>query len=965
MNNKNINGIKERISIHTYINNLNIETKKIGNDAYDAATCPLCGHHDCFRFTPSKQLWKCFSCDRGGDVIELHRLKNGLSIGDAIVSMAEMVGLPIQRASALESDPHSHSSQLPPILSIAMLYYYDIAKTASSFKAFMAYRGFSEDLVRQFQLGYADGNLYQHLLKKGFDEAALIESGLVRKNDNGTLYDYFRAQVIYPTFDVTGKKVIHLKGKGIDRKGRSTKKVWQISAKDKEGNRQDIGSFFNWHQRPDTTGAWDETRNRPADGRLYIVDGENDVISLRKIGCTAWASGGTLSEQQMDVLSTYLSDGRENDISFIPDNDPAGKATVKKIRETMSRYTLPPTLLWVMESRHGRITSATVPEAYSDIDEAIRKTSAQTLQQVTTPGEIAPTLWDCLKIYQNTIDAREMKYSAIIVGKIIFEWMNEAGLFFVIHDEVFFIYRGIQYQVGGNLPFKALMFNLANLNYADKSAKAIWEIIQAQSYVKAIHTEHRGWIHTEHRDYTNATQGAGKNNRENYTNATQGAGQEGRQNGPAIYFNLCSPKNEILKISPGRIETLMNGCNPDAVFLQKSPKTKPITFIPMTDQEMSDALSLFFDLFYDNLACDMLWKIYIISLIINSIFLQMAKAHGINRFAGHQGSGKTEAAGMMTALLYGENFVTVGSTASDYTDAALNPITICDNLEIHNITPDRRDFLLCVATGITRQKRKGGTDSNNVYEKTITQIVTTSIESFEIPELIERAFAIPFDQRHFNPNYPGSVTVENQIISGRDRILSAIFRLSCKILTHFQSKKAKAYQYLEKAHPSHSKKRLNEHLSCIAVILDELMKHVPRAQKEFGTPTHVIVSEWIEEQDTENREIVQETNIIVRYLDLLAQEEGNGLLDEYHLENIALQGADTAPDDLTVELSTGQLLSAFELLAKKYNIKQRFSSVRHLSVRIRNEKRIIEAAGWQIKPTRRVRGQNLFQISNV
>jgi len=419
---------------------------------------------------------------------------------------------------------------------------------------------------------------------------------------------------------------------------------------------------------------------------------------------------------------------------------------------------------------------------------------------------------------------------------------------------------------------------------------------------------------------------------------------------------------------------LMNGCNDTSVFLQKSPKTRPITLIPMTDEEMSDGLQLFFDLFFDNMACDISWKIYILSFIVNSVFLNMSKAHGINKFTGHQGSGKTETAGMITALLYGQNFVTVGSTASDYTDAALNPVTICDNLEIHNITPDRRDFLLCVATGITRQKRKSGTDTANIYEKTVTQIITTSIESFEFPELIERAITIPFDQEFFNQRYPGSMIIENGIIAHRDKILSALFRLSTHILIDYETKKEKIYRYLEKNHPKHSKRRLNEHLSCLAVITDELKQRTPGLRKIFDMPAQEIVAEWIEQQDKENTEIMFETNIIVRYLNLLAQESANGLLDDYHVINlnaVAQQGysgetatKNSATDNVTMELTTSELLSAFELLAKKYNIRQRFSSVRHLAVRIRNELSVIEAAQWRIKQTRRVKGQNMFEISN-
>ena len=180
--------------------------------------------------------------------------------------------------------------------------------------------------------------------------------------------------------------------------------------------------------------------------------------------------------------------------------------------------------------------------------------------------------------------------------------------------------------------------------------------------------------------------------------------------------------------------------------------------------------------------------------------------------------GKTEAAGLITTLLYGQNFVTISSTASDYTDAALNPVTVCDNLELSSIVEDRKNFLLCVATGITRQKRKSGTDSQNVYEKAVTQLITTSMESFELPELIERTMVIPFSSKHFKRDYPGAVTIENHVIRHRNDMLSAVFRLTGDILNDFDAKKARWTAWLHERFPNHAK-RLNEHLACMALSL--------------------------------------------------------------------------------------------------------------------------------------------------
>ncbi len=794
----------------------------------------------------------------------------------------------------------------------------------------MFQRNFPRDLVNSFKLGYADGNLNQHLSGIGFSENEILQSGLARQNETGSIYDYFRYQVIFPTMDKSGL-VIHLKGKGIDRHGKSTKKTWQL----KREPEKTPASFFNWNKTPVN------------DAPLYIVEGENDAVAIAKTGNTAWAAGGNISQKQLDLITITLNAGQN--IVLVPDNDDAGLQMQEKFKNQFRKYTLPETLRQMILPSAGKMTCAKPPAIYKDVDDLLRNhknndhhsaaTEKMRLNQALLPVDIAMQLSECLGLYNKWIVEHEIKYSANIVGQIIFDYLQEAGSFFLIDEDIFYIYQGNQYKVGNNLPFKSLLYQLGNINYADKQSNVIWESIQAQCYYKAPHTEHVGWIFTDHTDKTDPDT-------------------------PAIYYNLCDKQNEIIKITPDGIEQLMNGCNINSVFLQKSPKSKPIKYKNMTDAEMVDGLTLFFDLFFDNMACDIIWKLYIICLIVNSVFLNMTKAHGINKFTGHQGSGKTETAGMITALLYGQNFVTIGSTASDYTDAALNPVTICDNLEIHNITPDRRDFLLCAATGITRQKRKGGTDSKNIYEKATTQIITTSIESFELPELIERAITISFGKEHFNSNYEGSIIIENQIIANRDFIMSSIFKLSSYILRNFYDKKTNIYQYLERTHGSHSKRRLNEHLACIYVILDEFMNFVPKAKKIFPMSTKAILDEWVKEQNIETSEIVQETNIIVRYLNLLADETANNNLNEYRIRNLATVEMDYA-NNLVFEVSTNQLLSVFELLAKKYNLKQRFTSVRHLSVRIRNENNVIESAGWTITQTRRIRGQNMFTVSNA
>ena len=257
--NNNSNGkiqtIKQRIDLESYLSTMGVTLKKSGSDT-KTCPCPLCNHKDCFRVTPSKQLWHCFSCDQGGDIIELHQIRHNLTKANAILDLAQSVGIPIARASSMnqprdtgrnlsgtqksETRENIRKTSQENIFNQAMVYYRTTAKTSPGFKQFLHYRKFNPETINKLGLGYADGNLHTHLKAQGVTDQEMIESKLVRQNDNGSLYDYFRYQVIYPTMGTTGD-VIHLKGKGIDKTGRPTGKTWQL------GNRN---SFFNWHQKP-------------------------------------------------------------------------------------------------------------------------------------------------------------------------------------------------------------------------------------------------------------------------------------------------------------------------------------------------------------------------------------------------------------------------------------------------------------------------------------------------------------------------------------------------------------------------------------------------------------------------------------------------------------------------------------------------------------------------------------------
>ena len=899
--------IKRYVTLSNYLSRAGIETKPVGGHTISAINCPLCGHKDCFRAELDKDLWKCFSCNKGGDVITLHGLMHNLPFMESCQAIGEMFNLEPETATgpASSTKPGPKPEALA-ILEAATRHYEAAAKVSDRFLRYAALRHLDKDLIQQYRLGFADGGLFE-ALKAHYPEADIIDAGLARKDEKtGRIYDFFKDQVIFPYLD-DDTTVIHLKGKGINRMGKSSGKVYQLPLNKRER------PFFGCQFRPN--------------GILYLVEGETDAVACRKLDLCAWAMGGNPPPRPKCKRSGACSTKGKRSFWF-PTMTTAAKSTPNASGATCFTSHCPQVFAKPSISR-GKLVQGTFPTTYKDIDEAIRDPALALAAIPERP--LYPSLKQCLDTYYSYLNSESedgIRYSVDLVARVIYEYLSGFGQFFVVDSDCYLIFRGRQYHIENNMPFKALLYHLAAINYASNQSKAIWEALKAQCYINAQHSHGISWISCDH-------------------------------NAGRIHYNLCNPRNELICMEAGRIAIEPNGSNPHGVFLFQSPKTLPITYLP--DQDMEAGLNLLLDIFTQYTATEPQWQAYIIAMIINTFIIEFAKARGINKFSGHQGSGKTEAAGLITDLIYGQNFVTISSTASDYTDAAVNPITVCDNLEISSIVEDRKNFLLCVATGITRQKRKSGTDNQNVYEKAVTQLITTSIESFELPELIERTIVVPFSAKYFSANYPGAVSIENNVIAHRNEILSAVFQLTARILTDFEAQKAHYTSWLQQHFPNHTKKRLNEHLSCMALALSAFMTACPKARAHFKSPEHIITA-WISEQDRENDETMQDTSVIVRFLNMLESEWRRGALTNYGLDPD--QALAHAKEGLQFETSNEQLLSAFNLAAKKFNLPQPFKSVRHMAVRIKNEQTTLEKAGWTIFKSRTIRGKRLYVFAN-
>ena len=192
------------------------ELRRAGNDRM-VGLCPL---HDertpSFTVSPSKQLFKCFGCDAGGDVLSLVQLKEGLDFPAALEFLARRAGIELQRE---DEDPGvaarraRRARELVPLDRAAAFYAAHLRRPRSpeavQAAEYLASRGIDEASREKFAIGFAPREktaLLRSAQSAGFSTKELSDVGLVgRPRGGGPLEDRFRGRLMLPVCDMQGR----------------------------------------------------------------------------------------------------------------------------------------------------------------------------------------------------------------------------------------------------------------------------------------------------------------------------------------------------------------------------------------------------------------------------------------------------------------------------------------------------------------------------------------------------------------------------------------------------------------------------------------------------------------------------------------------------------------------------------------------------------------------------------------
>lgn len=248
-----------------------------------------------FSVSPDKQIFHCFGCGVGGNVIHFVSKIENLDFKETLETLADRAGITLPTyADTQDDDRQKMKEKVYKINELTALFFHEnlYKPTSKQAQEYIKKRKLDNKTLKAFLIGYSNPNysdLYSFLKKNGFTDEEILASSLVNKTDNGKFIDRFRNRIMIPIRDVRGK-VIAFGGRVLD------------DSKPKYINSPENIVYSKGRHLfgLDVAKKYDLSK-------IIIVEGYMDAISLYQRGITnVVASLGTaLTENQGRLLRKY------------------------------------------------------------------------------------------------------------------------------------------------------------------------------------------------------------------------------------------------------------------------------------------------------------------------------------------------------------------------------------------------------------------------------------------------------------------------------------------------------------------------------------------------------------------------------------------------------------------------------------------------------------------------------------
>ena len=280
------------------------------------ACCPF--HNEktpSFMVSPTKQIFKCFGCGKGGNVITFVQEIEKIDFRDTIKELAKQTNIDL---SKYQSDPKKYEERndekekIKRIHKVAQKFFIEqLEKNPEAKKYLIEERKLDEKTIKKFGIGYAPNSHYamiQELKSKGFSDQDLIDASLAKKSQTGgDIYNFFKHRITFPIYDTMGN-IVGFSARIIDP---NDKPKYLNSAEHKAFQKSQL---LYWLNR-----AKQEIKEHNA---LFIVEGQMDVIGLARIWYHLWVAtcGTALTPEHLKRIKRYTEH-----VFLLFDNDSAGQ----------------------------------------------------------------------------------------------------------------------------------------------------------------------------------------------------------------------------------------------------------------------------------------------------------------------------------------------------------------------------------------------------------------------------------------------------------------------------------------------------------------------------------------------------------------------------------------------------------------------------------------------------------------
>lgn len=274
-----------------------------------------------FSVSPAKGIFKCFGCGKGGNAVQFVMEHEHLTYYDALRLLAKKYHIEIQEREQTDDEKQQEKEResLQTVTEFAAKFFEETLRNTDEGQSvgmsYLRERGFSDDIIRKFRIGYAPDawdTLVGAATAKNYSLDYMVKANVCNYNDEKKrYYDTFRGRVIFPWITVSGK-VVAFSGRVLSR---DTKGVVQ-----KYVNTCETPLFVKSNE---LFGIFQAKNAITKADCVYIVEGQTDVISMHQCGVenvVACSGGSGLKETQAHLLHRFTAN-----IILMYDTDAAGE----------------------------------------------------------------------------------------------------------------------------------------------------------------------------------------------------------------------------------------------------------------------------------------------------------------------------------------------------------------------------------------------------------------------------------------------------------------------------------------------------------------------------------------------------------------------------------------------------------------------------------------------------------------